>query len=162
MRNNFICYLNGVSSCGKTSISKELLKTFSEPTIYLSLDNVHQNLCDRYNNDEWELYNKECYGLHRSAEVWYKQGFNVILDSVLETKKLYDDAKKVLPTAIFIGVFVSLETLLQREKQRGRNDFKLVKYQYSRVHKGIKYDLEINSEDTTPIDLSQEIISFLD
>ena len=67
-----------MSSCGKTSISKELLKTFSEPTIYLSLDNVHQNLCDRYNNDEWELYNKECYGLHRSAEVWYKQGFNVI------------------------------------------------------------------------------------
>lgn len=161
MKTQFSIFLNGVSSCGKSSIAKELLKRMKEPTIYLSLDNIHENLCVEYNNDDWKLYKKECYGLHRSAKVWQKQGFNVIVDTVLETNNLYLDAKKNLPDAVFVGIYAPLETLLQREKQRKRDDFKLVEYQFKRVHKDIEYNLELDSNTKTPSQLADEILTFL-
>lgn len=161
MKKQFVIFLNGVSSCGKSSIAKELLKSIKEPTIYLSLDNIHENLCDAYNNDEWELYKKECYGLHKSAKVWEDEGFNVIVDTVLETQHLYKDAKKNLPDAVFVGVYAPLETLLEREEQRQRDDFKLVKYQFKRVHKDMEYNLRLNSDIKTPKELADEILVYL-
>lgn len=162
MKKNFICYLNGVSSSGKTSICKILLKEFKEPTIYLSLDNIHENLCDKYNNDDWKLYKKEVLGLHRMAVVWKNQGFNVIIDNILETKELCDDAKEILPDAYFISIKASLETLLKREKDRGRGHYSLVKYQYERVHKYLNYDLELDSQINGLQYLANKIIEKLD
>ncbi|MGB5791613.1 PEP/pyruvate-binding domain-containing protein [Poseidonibacter sp.] len=162
MKKNFICYLNGVSSSGKTSICKILLKEFKEPTIYLSLDNIHENLCDKYNNDDWKLYKKEVLGLHRMAVVWRDQGFNVIIDNILETKELCDDAKEILPDAYFISIKASLETLLKREKDRGRGHYSLVKYQYERVHKYLNYDLELDSQINGLQYLANKIIEKLD
>lgn len=157
MKKNIICYLNGVSSSGKTSICSFLVDYFSEPTIYLSLDNFHKVLCKKYSTEKWPLYKEEVKGLHRTAKVWYDMGFNVIIDNVLETSSLKQDAKRKLPFAKYIGVHLSLETLLEREKKRGRNDFKLVKYQFERVHKDMDYDFSINSEKSSSEELAKRI-----
>lgn len=160
---NYICYLNGVSSCGKTSIAKAMLEKIDEKTIYLSLDNIHENLNARYSNERWELYRHEVYGLHRSANIWYNLGFNVIIDCVLAQKALWEDAIKVLGDSFFVGVFAPLDVVLKREEERGRKDFDLVKRQFNITHQQLdKYSLMIDSTHSSPNELADYVIERLD
>ena len=161
MSKKIVYYLNGVSSSGKSSVCKILLERIKEPTIYLSLDNIHENLCDEYNNDKWKLYNQEVFGLHRTATVWISLGFNVIIDNVLEKDSLYKDARSVLPDAFYFGVFCSLETLLKREEERGRRDFNLVNFQYEKVHKNREYDLKLDSEKSSSEEMAEIILDYI-
>ncbi len=159
---NYICYINGVSSSGKTAISKAMLSLIKEKTIYLSLDNTHESLCDYFNTDEWILYKEEVYGIHRSAKVWYDLGFNVIIDCVLAEEILWEDRMKVIPESFFVGIFVPLDILLQREKQRGRRNFDLVKHQFSITHQDkSQYHIKIDSSKNTPQELAKYIIEKL-
>ena len=159
---NYICYLNGVSSCGKTSIAKVMLEKLEEKTIYLSLDNIHENLNYKYSNEKWELYRQEVFGLHRSANIWYNLGFNVIVDCVLAQKVLWDDALKVLGESFFVGVFAPLDVILQREEERGRKDFELVKKQFNITHQQLdKYSLMIDSTHNTPAELADFVLDKL-
>lgn len=157
-----ILYINGVSSAGKSSACRHLMSLMTQPAIYLSLDQFHNALCDVYATDDWRLYNKECYGLHRTAKVWHSLGLNVVIDNVLETENLARDAISVLPSAIFIGFHASLETLLAREKQRQRHHYKLVRYQFERVHRFVDYTLEIDTETATPEQIASQLYQFLE
>lgn len=156
---NYICYINGVSSCGKTSIAKEMLNIIDEKTIYLSLDNIHENLCKNFSTDEWKLYEEEVYGLHRMAKLWYEMGFNVIVDCVLAKKVLWEDALKVIPISYFVGIYAPLEVLLEREKQRGRHEYDIVKLQYNVTHQYVnKYSLKLDSSKSTSKDMASFIV----
>jgi chloramphenicol 3-O phosphotransferase len=48
-----------------------------------------------------------------------------------------------------VGVFAPLEILEARERQRGDRTVGLARWQYDRVHKGIAYDLEIDTATAT-------------
>lgn len=156
-----ILYINGVSSAGKSSACRCLMSLLVQAAIYLSLDQFHNALCDAYATDDWKLYNRDCYGLHRTAKVWHSLGFNVVIDNVLETDKLAQDAASVLPGAIFVGFHASLETLLAREKLRQRYHYKLVRYQFERVHKYVDYALEIDTERLSSEEIAEQLYQFL-
>lgn len=156
-----ILYINGVSSAGKSSACRYLMSLLRQPAIYLSLDQFHNALCDTYATDDWKLYNKECYGLHRTAKVWHSLGLNVVIDNVLETEKLAQDAVTVLPDAVFVGFHASLETLLAREKLRQRHHYKLVRYQFERVHQHVAYALEIDTEKSSAEQIAEQLYQFI-
>ena len=50
----------------------------------------------------------------------------------------------------FVGVFAPLEVLEARERQRGDRLIGLARWQYDRIHRGKKYDLEVDSGSLGP------------
>lgn len=160
--NNYICYLNGVSSCGKTSVAKFMLEKITDPIIYLSLDDFHNKLCDNYRGDDWKLYYEEVKALHRTARVWQEQGFNVIVDCVVAEARLWDDLGETLPDGFLVGLFAPLDVLLTREEARGRRHFGLVRHQFEITHQRLdQYALKIDSSRHPPEEIADYIISQL-
>ena len=52
----------------------------------------------------------------------------------------------------FVGVLAPLEVLEARERQRGDRLIGLARWQYDRVHRGKKYDLEVDSGSLGPLE----------
>jgi len=50
-----------------------------------------------------------------------------------------------------VGVFAPLEVLEARERQRGDRLIGLARWQYHRVHRGMAYDLEVDTGRATPL-----------
>lgn len=50
----------------------------------------------------------------------------------------------------YVGLFAPLDDLEQREKDRGDRLLGLARWQHDRVHKGISYDLEIDTSAHSP------------
>jgi chloramphenicol 3-O phosphotransferase len=77
----------------------------------------------------------------------------VILGNVtMEHGNVLSDYKMLLaPFQLhLVGVHASLEILEDRERQRGDRLVGLARWQYDRVHEGIDYDLEIDTEFISP------------
>lgn len=160
---NFICYLNGVSSSGKTSIARSMLNKIEEKTIYLSFDDIHNNLCSFYSNSENRLYTEEVFGLHRTAKIWHDMGYNVIVDCVLVNNLFWEDAISNLPDSFFIGVFAPMNVVLKREKQKGVKNLSLIKEQFNLVHQKVdKYSLMVDSSQNRPGEIADHIIEKLE
>ncbi len=56
-----------------------------------------------------------------------------------------------------VGVFAPLKVLEAREVQRADRLPGLARWQYGRVHKGIRYDLEVDSSTLTPLECARRI-----
>jgi chloramphenicol 3-O phosphotransferase len=52
----------------------------------------------------------------------------------------------------FVGVFAPLDVLEARERERGDRLIGLARWQYDRVHRGKKYDLEVDSGGLGPLE----------
>jgi len=51
-----------------------------------------------------------------------------------------------------VGVFAPLEMLEARERERGDRLIGLARWQFGRVHRDKRYDLEIDTDLMTPVD----------
>jgi chloramphenicol 3-O phosphotransferase len=51
-----------------------------------------------------------------------------------------------------VGVFAPLDVLEARERERGDRLIGLARWQYDRVHKGVPYDLEVDTSHATPLE----------
>jgi chloramphenicol 3-O phosphotransferase len=56
-----------------------------------------------------------------------------------------------------VGVFAPLDVLETRERERGDRLIGLARWQYDRVHKGMRYDLEIDASRATPMACAERI-----
>jgi chloramphenicol 3-O phosphotransferase len=86
------------------------------------------------------------------------QGNNLIVDEVM-TEKEAGEYRLLLQgfEMSMVGVFASLDVLEERERKRGDRMAGLARGQHSRIHKGIVYDLEIDTSNATPEDCAREI-----
>ena len=51
-----------------------------------------------------------------------------------------------------VGVFAPLDVLEARERERGDRLIGLARWQYDRVHRGKRYDLELDTSGSTPLE----------
>ena len=56
-----------------------------------------------------------------------------------------------------VGVFAPLDVLEARERERGNRLIGLARWQYDRVHKDMKYDLEVDTSRATPLECAELI-----
>src|SRR5260370_355273 len=56
-----------------------------------------------------------------------------------------------------VGLFAPLDVLEAREREREDRQIGLARWQYDRVHRGIGYDLEIDTTTTTPLENARRI-----
>jgi chloramphenicol 3-O phosphotransferase len=166
-----IILLNGISSAGKTSISKVLQQTMNEPYLQVSIDAFEDMLPDRYQEAgafAWEeLFPKLLAGFHRSIAALAGAGANLIVDHVMVYREgwastLADCVAVLEPFAVYlIGVRCSLEEAMRREQARGDRFVGTAERQYPRVHRHKLYDLEVDTTFTGPEVCAEQIRTFV-
>ena len=166
-----IILLNGISSAGKTSISRVLQHMMSEPYLQVSIDAFEDMLPERHQEGQlfaWEnLFPKLLTGYHRSIVALAAAGSNLIVDHVTVYRKgwastLADCMAVLEPFPVyFVGVHCSLEEAKRREQARGDRFPGTAERQFPRVHRHNLYDLEVDTTYTGPEACAEQIRTFV-
>ncbi|CAG7658793.1 chloramphenicol phosphotransferase CPT family protein [Paenibacillus allorhizosphaerae] len=177
MKQGILVFLNGTSSSGKTSISTELINQKEILFYHLSIDDFFNNYNDFINNkfpDEptreidhqvvSQILDDSIFSVyHSTIKLLSEMGFNVIVDTVIDNNKRFNEFLDQFfdqPT-IFIGVRCSKEELIRREQTRGDRQIGLAASQFSKVYCFNEYDLEVNTEELSPTECAEKILSFI-
>lgn len=178
MKQGLIVLLNGTSSSGKTSISMELKNQKEMPFHHLSIDNFFGNYNDfidntypdieptREVNDQVVaeiLFDPIGSVYYATIKLFSEMGLNVIVDTVIDNDKRFNDFHALLydhPT-LFVGVLCSREELTRREQIRGNRTIGLAHSQFDKVYSFDEYDLEVNTEELSPTECADKILGFI-
>ena len=168
-----IILLNGVGSSGKSSIAKALQKIAGKPFLHVQMDDFFamlpealQDHPDGFAFGEISENGKPLVvikagpageralrGMRHAVAAMAAQGNNLIVDDVMLENEPEEYAALLSGfETYFVGVFAPLEVLEARERQRGDRLTGLARWQYERVHRGRKYDLEIDTGSFGPVD----------
>lgn len=166
-----IILLNGISSAGKTSISRILQQTMNEPYLQVSIDAFEDMLPSRYQEGGsfvWaDLFPKLLTGFHRSIAALADAGSNLIVDHVIVHREgwastLADCASVLEPFPVyFVGVRCSLEEAKRREHARGDRFTGTAERQFPRVHLHNLYDIEVDTTFTSSEVCAEQIRAFV-
>lgn len=168
-----IVYLNGSTSSGKTTLSKYLQdKLLPTPFLHIGIDKIISMMPDGINNwtggsapegFSWKTIHKDgkvfreiCLGpfakqIVRSYEevvlTLAKQGHFLVIDDVSFGKKQVDQWRKGLNAykVLWVGLHCPIEEIEQREKNRGNRLEGSGRHQHTEVHRGVKYDIELDT-----------------
>jgi chloramphenicol 3-O phosphotransferase len=168
-----IILLNGVGSVGKTSIAKALQTITTETFLHVAMDAFMDMMpaasFEHPDGVTFETIEEDgkpsvvirsgpvaervFRGMRHAVAAMAAEGNNMILDEVLlgEEKREYPALLAGFELHL-IGVFAPLEVLEARERERGDRMIGLARWQYERVHKGITYELEIDTSSATPLE----------
>lgn len=170
--------MNGTSSSGKTSISMELINQKEILFHHLSIDDFFYNYNNFIDNKFPDieptrevdnqvvgqiLFDPIMSVYYSTIKLFSEMGLNVIVDTVIDNDKRFNDYLDVLfdhPT-LFVGVICSKEELIRREQIRGDREIGLANSQYNTVYCFNEYDLEVNTEELNPTECAEKILSFI-
>ncbi|TIV93102.1 MAG: chloramphenicol phosphotransferase [Mesorhizobium sp.] len=157
---------NGVGSAGKTSIAKALQAITIEPFLHVQMDAFLEMLPEKLQNHvqgfsfetSWQdgkpsvaikagsVGRRTMQGMRHAIAAMARQGNNLIVDDVMLGDDMSEYLALLADFQVFrVGVLAPLEVLEARESERADRMPGLARWQYERVHKGISYDLEIDS-----------------
>ena len=173
-----VIFLNGCTSAGKSSIARLLQTRLATPHLRTGIDDAFALLPDHLHNHPEGFSFDRCeqgqvrlnfgpFGLatlkahNRAAAAMARSGVPVILDEVILTDELRADWHACLQglSVFFVGVHCDLEVLERREIARGDRVIGQARGQYEIVHRGLVYDLEL---DTTLTETSACVAQILE
>lgn len=164
MKGNII-FLNGVSSAGKSTLSKEIVKLlpnyfhFSVDEFDTIIERMEERGTDRLIPVPTETF------FHRSIAMFSDQGINLIIDHVLHDQETITDAYHTLRDypIYFVGVHCPVEELERREIARGdRRIIGQARLQLQFVHQqNEEYDIEVDTLINDPMKNAQAIAEFV-
>ena len=161
MARPWIVLLNGASCSGKSAVAREIVERCPSPVIHLSLDHHHDNLARRHATDRWPIYRTLVAGVARSAEAWWRQGFNVVVDTVLDTPRVMRETVALLPKerTVLVGVHAPLDVLLERAAARPEEARRRIRRQFPAVHRQAAYDLELASDRESARAMAERVLA---
>ena len=173
-----VILLNGVGSAGKSSIAEALQTITAEPFLHVAMDAFLEMMparCwDHPDGITFETVQQDgkpsvvirsgpvaeriMRGMRRSIAALAHEGNNLVVDDVLIEDEMADYAS-LLSGVIFrtVGIFAPLDVLEARERERSDRLIGLARWQYDRVHRGKRYDLELDSSKATPPECAERI-----
>lgn len=173
-----IVLLNGNGSAGKTSIAKALQKIAAEPFLHVSMDVfIDMMPASMFETPDGLVFRKleedgkpvieivtgpaahrVFYAMRFAMAALARKGNNLIVDDVLLDGDAaeYAEAFQGL-TVHWVGVFAPLDVLEERERARGDRDIGLSRWLARHVHKGMTYDLELDTSRLGPDECAQQI-----
>ncbi|MEP6565747.1 MAG: chloramphenicol phosphotransferase [Mesorhizobium sp.] len=173
-----IILLNGAGSAGKSSIARALQTLTAEPFLHVQMDAfidmLPEALQDHADGFTYETVQQDgkpqvvirsgavgrrtLQGMRHAIAAMAGQGNNLIVDEVLCDGGMPDYQRLLVDFDLHVvGVFAPLDVLEARELQRADRLPGLARWQYERVHKGNRYDLEIDSSSATPLECARRI-----
>ena len=178
-----IILLNGASSSGKSSLAKAIQRKAAQPFVHVAMDAFLEMLPpgtfghpDYYRFEETQqdghrvtivqsgpVLLRLLAGMRAAAAAMAAEGNNVILDDVLfddPAQTLADYESRFAPYRfIRVGVHAPLEVLERRERDRGDRVIGLSRHQFSHVHRGMRYDMDVDTAAASPEECAAQIVA---
>lgn len=173
-----IILLNGVGSVGKSSIAKALQTITAEPFLHVEMDSFLNMMPELY----WDhpdglvfetvqrdgkpaviirsgpVADRAFRGMRHAIAAMAGQGNNLLVDDVLLEEELAEYSALLAGfTFHLVGLHAPLEVLEARERTRGDRLAGLARWQYDRVHRSKRYDLELDTSKATPMECAEAI-----
>lgn len=157
-----VILLNGPSSAGKSSISRELQKAMCNDeennTIIVSLDDYLIMKADEpiWEDDVFEIMPQMCNDIIQALQ----QGNNIIIDHVITSARIYDSLDTVISECdIVIKVLVkcNIEILRKREIKRGDRYIGSAEASLKYLYSPNGYDICIDSGEINPVEAASLI-----
>lgn len=175
MKQGIVVLMNGTSSSGKTSISIELLNQKEILFHHLSVDDFIKDFFKSKFSDieptrevddqvvAQIMFDPLISLYYSTIKLFSEMGLNVIVDTVIENDKWFNECLDVFSDQpiLFVGVICSKEELIRREQTRGDRKIGLAASQFNKVYSIDEYDLEVNTEELKPIECAEKILNFI-
>jgi chloramphenicol 3-O phosphotransferase len=173
-----IVILNGVGSAGKSSIARALQGIVGECYLHVALDAFLEMMpASRFGHPDGYVFEtveqdgkpavvihtgpdfqRALRGMRRAMAALAAEGNNLIVDEVLFGDELQDYRAVLAPFQVFlVGVMAPLDVLEARERARGDREIGLARWQFDRVHRGVSYDLEVDTSTASPLACAEAI-----
>ncbi len=173
-----VVLLNGVGSAGKGSIAKALQQVARRSFLHVEMDAFLEMLPARsfgrpeglvFERLEQEgkpavavhsgpLAERALAGMRGAVAALAAAGNDLIVDEVIWGTELEDYRRRLAACRLYlVGVVAPLEVLEARERQRGDREIGLARWQFARMHRGVDYDLTVDSGAQTPEDCAERI-----
>ncbi len=174
-----VVVLNGVGSVGKSATARALQQIAAKPFLHVAMDGFLDMLPRRiFGQPEGLVFERvedqgrpsivirsgpvvarAMRGMRHAVAAMAAQGNNVIVDDVMFGREQEEEYRALLsPFDLrFVGLFAPLDVLEARERERGDREIGLARWQYERVHRGIAYDLRIDTSEATALESARMI-----
>ncbi|WNB90887.1 phosphotransferase-like protein [Bacillus sp. NEB1478] len=143
-----IILLNGVSSSGKSTLSKKLVEKLPD-YFHLSIDDFDRVIEMMENRDQNKLIPVPTeYFFHRTVAMFSDKGINLVVDQVMHDQFSLEDCLETLNEypVFIVGVHCPLEELERREGVRGDRTIGQAKNQLKFVHQqNERYDINVDT-----------------
>ncbi|SNY90371.1 chloramphenicol 3-O phosphotransferase [Cohaesibacter sp. ES.047] len=148
-----ILFLHGASSSGKSTLARALQDALPLPFWHISIDHLRDSgvlPSKRFKSGEfdWQLA-RQCFfdGYHRSLKAYASAGNHLILEHILDEEGWFDQLVRLFEPfeVLFIGLHCPIDILEAREKARGDRPRGSAVADYHSIHKGLRYDLELDA-----------------
>lgn len=150
-----IIILNGVSSAGKTSLSRALQAKLAEPFFWLAND----SFCDMVPETFWDLDQPEAEYqalslLGKTIKLFSDNGKNVIVDTVMITAQKHDLFKEYIELLrnyplCFVHVTCPVHELQRRERERGDRSIGQAEGQLPMLNPQNSYDITVDTHENS-------------
>ena len=167
MNKGIIIWLNGVSSSGKTTLTRALQKKLEEPYYWLAND----TFCDMSPEKLWDIDPLETEYqalsmLNHTIKLFSDMGKNIIVDHVLISSQKGDLLKKSVELlheypVLFVHVTCSLDELRRREIERGDRNIGQAENQLTILNPQDTYDITVDTYENTTEECADKIIEML-
>ena len=174
-----VIVLNGGSSSGKSSIATCLQRRLEGTWLTLGVDDLIRAIshgpADTTAGGTLEFTSDGSVvvgAAFRGAETGWSEGLaamaragtDLIIDEVFlgggESQARLRNALKGL-SVVWVGVQCQPAVAETRERQRGDRNIGLARHQAERVHRGVEYDVVVDTSDTAPDECAAAIVAWL-
>jgi chloramphenicol 3-O phosphotransferase len=172
-----VLFLNGGSSAGKTTLGRSLQSALRDPWLLLGIDLLIWTLPPEMINSpeglsvrdgvitRGRLFMSLYAGYQMAVAALARSGVNVLLDDLtldgVDDQHRWNDVLHGLDV-IWVGVRCAPEIAAEREAERGSRLPGTARHQAESVHKGVRYDLEVDSGVLDPGEESRVIAEWLE
>lgn len=169
MEKGNIVFLNGVSSAGKTTLTKALQSKISKPYYHICCDDFMNMTPKQILYDDFDNQLLITQGImHECISLFSDKGHCVIVDDVVldipdKNDWLYEYVTMFQGyPVLFVRVDCPISELDRREINRGNRHIGQAKWQTEHMDYKILYDLVVNTHENTTEECADQIIQMLD
>ena len=175
-----VILLNGVGSVGKSSLARALQNRLATPFLHVQMDSWIGMLPEDLQDDPSTFAfvagtaagmpsvaihpgprgERLMSGFRASVAAMADAGNDLIVDDVMLSPSEAQDYRRRLAAhdLRLVGLHAPVTVLEQRERLRGDRMPGLARWQFDRVHRGQRYDLDLHTEQATPEQCAEAII----
>lgn len=163
-----IVILNGVSSSGKTTLTKALQRAFDEHYFWIANDTFCEMSADKFWDIDGEAtHSRAMMAMFHTIKTFTDLGYNVIVDHVFvdtDSVATLEKCVEILNNykVYFIRVDCELCELERREKERGDRNIGQARFQLDHIHKHELYDYVVDTSKEAMDELAENIKDFVE
>jgi chloramphenicol 3-O phosphotransferase len=162
-----IILLNGASSSGKSSVARALQAHLDQPYWHISIDHLRDAgvlPLDRVRSGAFtwaEMRGPFFAGFEGSLLAYVQAGNNLVVEYIIEDEAWMRRVVRLLHgiDVFFVGVHCDLDTLEQRERQRGDRRLGDARRDFFTIHRHAIYDVEVDTSSTSADSNAERIIA---